>query len=78
MSAAEVQNNADITKTPRNSPQIRAFAVIAGAVGHGRIPLRFDAEAPYPKTINFQFFIEKPREFIEFCRIFRKLLFALN
>ncbi len=35
---------------PRNSPQIRAFAVIAGGAGHGRIPLRRDAKASSPKN----------------------------
>ena len=62
---------------PRNSPRFRAFAVIERTADHGRIPLRPDSAASFPKQINCPKFIEKPREFIEIYLIVRKLLFAL-
>ena len=43
-----------------------AFAVMAGPADRGRILLRRDPSASFPKKFNFQKFTEKPRQFIEF------------
>ena len=53
-----------------------AFAVIAGAADHGRIPLRLGVPGVISQEKIVHLFIEKPREFIDIYRIFQELLFA--
>ena len=53
-------------------PQLPAFAVMVGSADRGRIPLRPRHCCAKTQEFNFHLFIEKPREFIDICRIFRK------
>ena len=54
---------------PRNSPQFRAFSVIAGVSFHGRIPLRRDTASSFLKNLIFRNLQKNPVNlsiFIEF------------
>ena len=52
---AERASTRSAGRTPRAGTQLPAFAVIAGAAGHGRIPLRCDAAASFRPSQKYSF-----------------------
>ena len=61
----------DLNNRLCNSP---AFAVIAGAAGHGRIPLRCETAASFPKKKIFIYLSNNPVNLSIFIEFFRNSL----